>query len=194
MPTPIGHALGGVAAGCLVVAAASRFPPGRPTWPQAWERCLASNGPRRGLAGLACLATLPDADLLLGIHSGATHSVGAMLIAAAVAGAWARTARPFVAVATAAAYGSHVLLDWLGADPSAPRGVMALWPLSGEFHLSDAHLFLRVCREYWLADCWWHNLRAVARELVILGPITVAAVVAARRALRPPRGGRTSSR
>jgi inner membrane protein len=117
-----------------------------------------------------------------------------MLIAGAVAGAWARTARPFVAVATAAAYGSHVLLDWLGADPSAPRGVMALWPLSGEFHLSDAHLFLRVCREYWLADCWWHNLRAVARELVILGPITVAAVVAARRALRPPRGGRTSSR
>ena len=158
---------------------------------RAWRRSPTS---RRGLAGLACLATLPDVDLLLGIHSGATHSVGAMLIAAAVAGAWARTARPFVAVATAAAYGSHVLLDWLGADPSAPRGVMALWPLSGEFHLSDAHLFLRVCREYWLADCWWHNLRAVARELVILGPITVAAVVAARRALRPPRGGRTSSR
>ena len=193
MPTPIGHALGGVAAGCLVVAA-SLLVPGRRRRRHGFERFLARSGPRRGLAGLACLATLPDVDLLLGIHSGATHSVGAMLIAAAVAGAWSRTARPFVAVATAAAYGSHVLLDWLGADPSAPRGVMALWPLSGEFHLSDAHLFLRVCREYWLADCWWHNLRAVARELVILGPITVAAVVAAHRALRPPRGGRTSSR
>ena len=135
---------------------------------------------------------LPDVDLLLGIHSGATHSVGAMFIAAAVAGAWARTAGPYVAAAAAAAYGSHILIDWLGADPSAPHGVMALWPLTREFHLSDAHLFLRVCREYWLADCWWHNLRAVARELVILGPLAVAAALAARRRRRiaasgPPR-------
>ena len=182
MPTPIGHALGGVAAGCIVVAA-SVLLPGRRRWPQEFEPFLARSGPRRGLAGLVCLAVLPDLDLLLGTHSGATHSVGAMLIAAIVAGAWARTARPYVAVAAAAAYGSHILLDWLGADPSAPHGVMALWPLTREFHLSDAHLFLRVCREYWLADCWWHNLRAVARELVVLGPITVAAVLAARRAV-----------
>ncbi len=180
MPTPIGHALGGVAAGCLVVAA-SRFPPG---WrrPRELERFLARIGPRRGLAGIACLATFPDVDLLLGIHSGAMHSVGAMLIAAVVAGAWSRTARPYVALAAAAAYGSHILLDWLGTDPSAPHGVMALWPLSRDFHLSDAHLFLRVCREYWLAECWWHNLRGVARELLILGPITAVAVLAARRA------------
>lgn len=180
MPTPIGHALGGVAAGCLVVAA-SRFRPGRRR-PRELERFLARIGPWRGLAGIACLAMLPDVDLLLGIHSGATHSVGAMLIAAAVAGAWTRTARPYVALAAAAAYSSHVLLDWLGTDPSAPRGVMALWPLSGEFHLSDVHLFLRVCREYWLAECWWQNLRSVARELVILGPIAAGAVLAARRA------------
>ena len=181
MPTPLAHALGGVAAGCLVVAA-SVLAPGPRRWRDEFERFLVRSGPRRSLAGFACLAVLPDLDLLLGIHSGATHSVGAMLIAAAVAGAWARTAGPHVAVAAAAVYGSHILLDWLGADPSAPRGVMALWPLSREFHLSDAHLFLRVCREYWLADCWWNNLRAVARELVILGPIAVAAVFAARRA------------
>ena len=183
MPTPIGHALGGVAAGCLVVAA-SVLAPGPRSRGFELRRFLARIGPWRGLAGLACLATLPDLDLLLGTHSGATHSVGAMLIvaaAAAVAGAWARTAGPHVALAAAAAYGSHVLLDWLGGDPSAPRGIMALWPLSREFHLSDAHLFLRVCREYWLADCWWHNLRAVARELAILGPIAAAAVLAARR-------------
>ena len=181
MPTPIGHALGGVAVGCLVVAASALAPASRSRRFE-FERFLARLGPCRGLAGIACLAMIPDVDLLLGIHSGATHSVGAMLIAAAVAGAWARPARPQVAAVAAAAYGSHVLLDWLGGDPSAPRGVMALWPLSREFHLSDAHLFLRVCREYWLADCWWHNLRAVARELAILGPIAVAAVLAARRA------------
>ena len=197
MPTPIGHALGGVAAGCLVVAA-SVLAPGPRRRRHDVERLLARRGPWRGLAGLACLAVLPDVDLLLGTHSGATHSVGAMLIAAAVAaavaGAWARPARPYVAAAAAAAYGSHVLLDWLGTDPSAPRGVMALWPLTREFHLSDAHLFLRVCREYWLADCWWNNLRAVARELVILGPIAVAATLAARRALRSPGRGRTATR
>ena len=181
MPTPIGHALGGIAAGCLVVAA-SALAPGRRSRRFELERFLARIGPWRGLAGIACLATIPDVDLLLGIHRGPAHSVGAVLIAAVVAGAWARTAGPHVALAAAAAYGSHVLLDWLGADPSAPHGVMALWPLSREFHLSDAHLFLRVCREYWLADCWWHNLRAVARELAILGPIAAGAVLAARRA------------
>ena len=180
MPTPIGHALGGIAAGCLVVAA-SRLPP-RWRRPRDLERFLARMGPWRCLAGTACLAVIPDVDLLLGIHSGATHSVGALLIAAAVAGAWGRTAGPQVALAAAAAYGSHILLDWLGTDPSAPRGVMALWPLSREFHLSDANLFLRVCREYWLADCWWHNVRALAREVLILGPIAAAAVLAARRA------------
>ena len=181
MPTPLGHALGGVAAGCLVVAA-SVLAPGPRRWRHEFERFLARIGPRRGLAGFACLAIFPDVDLLLGVHSGATHSVGATVIAAVVAGVWARTAGPYVVAAVAAAYGSHILLDWLGADPSAPRGVMALWPLTREFHLSDAHLFLRVCREYWLADCWWNNLRAVARELVILGPIAAAAMLAARRA------------
>lgn len=182
MPTPIGHALGGVAAGCLVVAA-SVLAPGPRRWRHEFERFLARIGPRRGLAAIACLAMVPDIDLLLGIHhSGATHSVGATLIAAAVAGAWTRTAGPYVAAAAAAVYGSHVLLDWLGGDPGAPRGVMALWPLSREFHLSDAYLFLRVCREYWLADCWWNNLRAVAREIAVLGPIAACAVLAARRA------------
>ena len=180
MPTPIGHALGGIAAGCLVVAA-SALAPGPRSRRFELERFLARIGPWRGLAAIACLATIPDVDLLLGIHRGPAHSVGAMLIAAAVAGAWTRSAGSCVAAAAAAAYGSHVLLDWLGADPSAPHGIMALWPWSREFHLSNAHLFLRVCREYWLADCWWHNLRAVARELAILGPIAAAAVLAARR-------------
>lgn len=181
MPTPIGHALGGIAAGCLVVAA-SALAPGPRSRRFELGRLLARIGPWRGLAGVACLATIPDVDLLLGIHRGPVHSVGAMLVAAGVAGAWARTAGPYVALAAAAAYGSHVLLDWLGADPSAPHGIMALWPWSREFHLSDAHLFLRVCREYWVADCWWHNLRAVARELAILGPIAAGAVLAACRA------------
>ena len=34
-----------------------------------------------------------------------------------------------LAVACAAAWASHVLLDWLGTDAMAPIGVMALWPV-----------------------------------------------------------------
>ena len=185
MPTPIGHALGGVAAGCFVVAVSAVAPRwGR--WAGAFELRLLGSSPRRGAAALACLGLFADLDLLLGMHRGVTHSVGAMLVAAVLAAALARNARPYVAAAAAAAYGSHIVLDWLGTDPGAPHGVMALWPWSTEYYLSAAHLFLRVCREYWLADCWRHNLLELGRELVILTPVTLAAVIAARRALRQP--------
>ena len=201
MPTPLGHALGGVAAGCLVLAGsalAAERGGGRQLGPVPIARrsprsacavgpLVSSIGPRRAAAGLACLGALADVDLLLGIHNGPTHSVGAALLVGAVAGALAARGRLLVAAVAAGAYGSHVLLDWLGTDPSAPHGVMALWPVTRDFYLSDAHLFLRVCREYWLPACWWHDLRAVGRELVLLAPVTLAALLAARGALR--RGG-----
>jgi len=78
--------------------------------------------------------------------------------------------------AVAAAYGSHSLLDWLGSDAVAPIGVMALWPLSSDFFLSDRYWFMSVCREYWLTTCWWHNTEGVVREVLLLGPVLLAAV------------------
>ena len=182
MPTPFAHALGGVAAGCLVTAAAALAAGGRPS-ARAIRTAVARIGPRRCAACLACLGMLPDLDLLVGSHRGVTHSIGAALAAGGVGYALARSGRLLVAVAVAAAYGSHLLLDWLGTDPGVPAGIMALWPWTREFHLSDTHLFPRVCREYWLAECWRTNLIALGREIVVLVPVTAAAGLAAHRVL-----------
>jgi inner membrane protein len=151
MPSPIGHMLGGAIAGQVV--AGRRMP----RWvPLAF-----------GVAGAA-----PDLDLLFGIHSGPTHGVGFALLAGALAAAaWRGPGRWRVAAAFAAAYGSHTLLDWLSTDTSPPLGIMALWPFSTEYYLSPYRVFLPVSRKYWLVEAWLGNLRAVIRELLILGPL-----------------------
>ena len=183
MPTPIAHGLGAIAASSLV-AAASSLVPGRSASRRGFEAAIARIGPRRGLAGIAGLGVLPDIDLLLGMHRGVTHSLGAMILAGAVAGAITPTARLPVALTAAAAFASHILLDWLGTDPSSPYGIMAWWPWTTDFYLSDAQLFMRVCREYWMPECWRHNFLAACRELAILVPVTAAALLVARRVLR----------
>jgi inner membrane protein len=162
MPSPLGHALGGLAAGWLVAG------PGRPFR-------------RRDLADAAVfigVALAPDLDLLFGGHRGPTHGVGSAAVAGLVA--YLATRRGTFALATAAAYASHILLDWLGSDSTAPIGVMALWPLSHEHHASALRVFHAVSRRYWLPDFWFLTVRAVVRELLILLPI-VALVVYFRR-------------
>ncbi len=183
MPTPVAHALGGVAAGCLAVAA-SALAAGTPAAGRGPEAVVARLGPWRGAAGLAALGVLPDVDLLLGLHRGPTHSLGAALLAGAAAGAAVPAARLTAALTAAAAVASHLLLDWLGTDPSPPHGIMAWWPWANHFTLSDTPLFLRVCREYGSLECWRHNALAVARETALLAPLTLVALLAARRALR----------
>ena len=183
MPTPIAHALGGIAASCLAVAGSSlalRKPASR----RSLETVIRRIGPGRGVIGAAALGVVPDVDLLFGMHRGVTHSLGAVLLAAAIAGGIAPAARLPAALTAAAAFASHLLLDWLGTDRSPPLGIMAWWPWSDRFHLSDTPLFLRVCREYWSLDCWRHNALAVAVELFLLVPITLGALLVARRSLR----------
>src|SRR4051794_2129973 len=114
MPSPVGHMLGGVAAGWLVAGT----PRGR-LWTEHWWR---------EAAPFAALGALPDLDLLFHAHRGPTHSLGAAAAVGIVAAlASARTVVPnrwLLALACVAAYASHVLLDWLGTDTSAPIGVM----------------------------------------------------------------------
>ncbi len=165
MPSPIGHALGGMAVGALVS--------GRPGW--------------RLAAVCAVAGTLPDLDFLLPLqHRGPTHSVGAaVLVFAGAAVLLALRARRDeswrTAAAVALAYASHVLLDWLGADSSTPRGVLALWPVSDVFYVSGLDLFNAVDRRYWTPGFWTRNALALARELVILGPLAAISVSAGRR-------------
>lgn len=132
---------------------------------------------RRGL-WLAAIGVAPDLDLLVGRHSAETHSIGAAVIVAAVAAAmrWpvaATRARIFIAVAVA--WISHPILDWLGTDTSPPYGVMMLWPFSREHFDASVDLFDAISRRWWQPDFVARTVAAVAREVVILGPIAVAA-------------------
>jgi membrane-bound metal-dependent hydrolase YbcI (DUF457 family) len=158
MPSPIGHALAGIAAGWIVA------PPPRD------RRAMLGRA-----AGYGLVAASPDLDLLVGAHSGPTHGLGAALIAGAIAWLFLRSSRSGhavrIALAIAAAYASHTLLDWLGTDTSPPIGIMALWPFSGGYFESPCHVFMAISRRYWLREFWVYNLRALAWELIILLPI-----------------------
>jgi inner membrane protein len=113
-----------------------------------------------------------DLDLLVGAHSGPTHSIGAALLVGVVSYLIGRRTR--FAVAVMAAYASHVLLDWFGSDAAAPIGIMALWPFSRDYYESSLHIFHAISRRYWQPDFWALNARAVARELIVLTPVTAA--------------------
>lgn len=180
MPSPVGHALAGVAAGYLLGGTDS----GRLTEGQSSTLSARNLLSDRRVITFAMLGVLPDVDFLFGVHSAYTHSVGAIVVVGLMGGFVGARAGLAAGVAAAAAYGSHVALDWLGSDAVAPIGVMALWPLSSDFFLSDRQWFMSVCREYWLAECWWHNSGGLIRELLMLGPVALGAVVMRRRLSR----------
>jgi membrane-bound metal-dependent hydrolase YbcI (DUF457 family) len=135
------------------------------------------------------LATLPDADLLVpGLHRTATHSVTATIVVAIVAAAvTARaTARRGIGGALdsmawsavlmcAAAHGSHILLDWLGQDPSKLPGIQALWPLSNRWFISGWEVFPGEERRHiFTVPAMVHNLKVLAWEMGMLGPVVIA--------------------
>jgi membrane-bound metal-dependent hydrolase YbcI (DUF457 family) len=167
MPSPVGHALAGVAVGCLVrgTTAGAR----------------SSTGFAREAMLFAALGVAPDLDLLFGIHSGPTHGIGAAMLAASLA--WlpldlvrSSSQRRRLALACVLAYASHILLDWLGTDSSPPIGILALWPFSQAYFESSLHLFPAVSRRIHQPELFWpQNLTALLWEVAILGPL--AAVV-----------------
>jgi membrane-bound metal-dependent hydrolase YbcI (DUF457 family) len=159
VPSPVGHALGGLIVGELLA-------------PSALVLCAA--------AGVA-----PDIDFLWGGHNRQTHSLGAALIAGAIVYAWKRN--PRLAVAVALSWSTHVLFDWLGSDDTPPLGVMALWPLNSNFYFANAFVFEAISRRYWLDNFIPHNAWAVIKEVLMLGPVTFTAFLwRARRRFRRP--------
>lgn len=116
----------------------------------------------------AIAGAAPDVDFLWGRHNQETHSLFAAVAAGLVVFAWKRNAR--LALAVTLAWTSHVLFDWLGSDTTPPLGVMALWPFSSEYYFSNAFFFEAISRRYWLDNFISHNVWAVTRELLILGP------------------------
>jgi inner membrane protein len=165
MPSPIGHALAGVAV--------------------AWSADVMDRHRSSAEFAAVCagLAMLPDADLLVpGAHRIATHSLFAAAlvfsIAIVVTGKVTRTA-----VVCGLAYASHLLLDWLGADNFPPRGIELLWPFSHTWYISDLDVFRQTARQHFLtAPIIGQNLIAVAQELAILTPLVAALWWLRRRA------------
>jgi LexA-binding, inner membrane-associated putative hydrolase len=171
MPSPIGHALGGAA-----VAWLTDLLPGPP---------VAS---RRVVVACAGLAVLPDADLLLPLaHRTVTHSVTAvaavallMIVASAVTG----QVNGKLGFACVAAYASHLLLDWLQADPTPPLGIQLLWPMSSTWFISGWDVFRGTERRRVLeAATLAHNAAAILQEIAILVPVAAAAWLVRVKAL-----------
>ena len=175
MPSPIGHALGGLA----VAWAADLLPP---------RATLGSReGPRSAYFCLA-LAVLPDADLLLPIaHRTVTHSfaaVAAVALLMIVAGSVTGKVTARFAVACVAAYASHLLLDWLQADPTPPLGIQALWPASSRWFISGWDILRPTERRHMFEPATMQrNVLAVVQEIVVLGPVAAAAWLVRVKAL-----------
>lgn len=156
MPTPIGHALAG-----LAVAGAGR----------------ASRLSGRQVAILAFCAAAPDLDLFLRVIDGVNHHRGpshsfAMAALVGLGTVFLRRAGlglPGPAL-MGAAWASHVVLDYFGLDTSPPVGEMALWPFSDAFHASPVSIFYDIPRSF-SAAANRHNLMAVAIEMAVLGPL-----------------------
>ena len=186
MPTSIGHALAGAAA-----AWGADLVPGRRAWRTAppgvsWYR-RAGNGLT---AVCTVLAVLPDADLLFHTHRSYSHSIGAVAVVGMCAAAVAALRdRPIgrVAAMCAAAYATHLLLDWLSVDVVPPRGIQALWPFTSQWYISEWNLFRQTERRGFLSlPTIWMNTQAGLQEVVILVPIAVAIWLVRVKALARP--------
>ena len=159
VPSPVGHALGGLIAGAVVA-------------PSALLLCAAAG-------------VLPDVDFAWGGHNRQTHSLGAAIIAGLIVLAWKRD--PKLALGVTLSWASHVLFDWLGSDDTPPVGVMALWPLNSNYYFADAFVFEAISRRYWLDNFFTHNAWAVIKEILMLGPIAISAFLwQVRRRYRRP--------
>jgi hypothetical protein len=171
VPSPLGHALAGFAAGWLIAPAG---PPPLP--PSERDRLpLLERAARWRRAWLfAAVGVAADLDLLAGQHRFYTHSVGAVLAVFSLAllltrrraNDWIR-----LSAAVAAAYATHVLLDWLGADSPSPRGILALWPFTSTHYVSRLDIFPVVSRRIWTLRAWKLNLIAATTETAILGTL-----------------------
>lgn len=185
MPSPLGHALSG-----LAVAWIADLVPGRRAWRSAEPSATFYTRAGGALTVIcAALAASPDLDLFLPSHRTGTHSVTAAfivtIVAAVVTGQVtgkftiynSKFTMPVgrVALMCGAAYASHLLLDWLSIDRFPPRGLQILWPFSQEFFVSGLDVFVQTeRRRIFSAETMRTNLYAMAWEAAMLAPLVLA--------------------
>jgi len=172
MPSPIGHALAGIA---IQQARPGIF------FARPWHEAIF----------FLFLANLPDLDFLPGIlagypnlyHHGIFHSLGAALAVAVAGGCffylrkrsfWNVTAVVFVI------YITHLLLDFFAGDTKPPYGMPLFWPFSHSYFLAARPFFLNIARsgrsdDFFSSLINRHNLAAVLHETLILGGLALTA-------------------
>jgi membrane-bound metal-dependent hydrolase YbcI (DUF457 family) len=181
MPSPVGHALGGVA-----VAWIADLVPGDRAWRRRAGGWLARIG---GGATVACaaLASAPDLDVLVGHHRTFSHSITAAVVAGIVGALVAvRIRRPVarLSLMCGGAWGSHLLLDWLGVDNYPPRGIQLLWPFSDRWFISGWDVFVQTARVHiFTLNALIVNTRAIAWEVLVLAPIVALLWLVREKAL-----------
>ena len=163
VPTPVGHALGG-----LAVYIGGQYGEGvRKDWTLLGATLVA--------------ALLPDLDLAIGPFAGTsyhhyfTHSLGSTALVAGIA-YWTmrkmgRASPGRDASVIAAGYLSHIILDMLTKDTTPPFGVQLLWPLSDAFFISPVSIFSDVFRGSLTLLFGLHNWLAMGREILVLVPV-----------------------
>ena len=160
MPTPVGHALGG-----LAVYLAAR-------WPQKdWFL----------LTAVAISAVLPDLDFAIQLfasrsyHRYFSHSLSfsvLFMVAAYLILKWlGRTSPGRDAALTGAGYASHILLDLISNDTYPPFGVQLFWPFSDAFVISQIQIFPEIWRGNLVILFGPHNWIAAGIEFLILLPV-----------------------
>ena len=179
MPSPLGHALAGLTVGWL----AESTPP------------LTRTRVRDELSPLVlwCIAfaVLPDADLLVDWHRSGTHSLMAtvliFIVAMVVTGKVTRRPPWRLAIALAAAQGTHLLLDWLAMDPNPPSGVQLFWPFDHGFYVSGLDIFPGTERRLMMPGALMLNVRSAMWELLLVGPLALGAWIVRRARSRGDR-------
>jgi membrane-bound metal-dependent hydrolase YbcI (DUF457 family) len=157
MPSPVGHALGGIACGWLAAAPARE-----------------ATRLRIQIGTFAALGMAPDLDLVFGHHRAESHSLGLAMIAALSAAAvrWpVAHERWRIGLAVLCAWMSHPLLDSLALDPSSPVGIMAFWPFTRRYFVTGLSIFLPVGRDIGAPTFLHDTVVAVLREAVIMIPV-----------------------
>lgn len=161
--------------------------------------------PSKGwMLGAIALANLPDLDFIPGLlmgnafafHRRGTHTVLAALlvgIVVAIAAALSQRLRSsprehqwewlWWGLWATMMYLGHLGLDLLMADRIPPQGLQLLWPFSVLYFPSPLTLIPGLQFDPVLS---WHNVRVVATEGVLLGPL----IAWAGGLLRRPQNGR----
>jgi membrane-bound metal-dependent hydrolase YbcI (DUF457 family) len=170
MPSPVGHLLSGISVYTILK-------PARPNRKWIFFAAL-------------FMAVMPDFDFVFGFFAGNpnryhhhfTHSIFFITVMSFfVALFFSKNSRMSLFadfVLLTAAGSSHLLLDMLAVDTTAPFGMPLFWPLSEKYIILPVSIFSNIQRAShsgrFLSSLFnLHNLVAIGKEVLILGSITL---------------------